>query len=194
MLTLLLPALIPLLILTIYPALYAVYLSMTNEALTGLAAAKPRFVGAANYFRLFSDARFWNSLFVPFVFVVGSARIGQFVVGFISAIALRRKVVGSSVFGAAILLPNAAPEVVAGFMWISMLAGGDHATLSKIMMALARPQLGPGERASKHGTLAEIDHGRPIAVKDRNGHFRGSNLVAQHSSQGIWRKNTDTPV
>jgi multiple sugar transport system permease protein len=139
MLWLLLPALIPLLILTIYPALYAVYLSMTNEALTGVAAAKPRFVGAANYFRLFSDGRFWNSLFVTFVFVVGSAIIGQFVLGFISAIALRRKVFGGSVFGAAILLPNAAPEVVAGFMWISMLAGGDHATLSKIMMALGLP-------------------------------------------------------
>jgi len=139
MLWLLLPALIPLLILTIYPALYAVYLSMTNEALTGVAAAKPRFVGAANYFRLFSDGRFWNSLLVTFVFVVGSAIIGQFVLGFISAIALRRKVLGSPVFGAAILLPNAAPEVVAGFMWISMLAGGDHATLSKIMMALGLP-------------------------------------------------------
>lgn len=138
-LLLLLPALIPLVILTIYPALYAIYLSMTNEALTGLAAAKPRFVGAANYFRLFSDGRFWNALFVTFVFVVGSAIIGQFVLGFISAVALRRKVIGSPIFGAAILLPNAAPEVVAGFMWISMLAGGDHATLSKIMMALGLP-------------------------------------------------------
>lgn len=139
MLLLLLPALIPLLILTIYPALYAVYLSMTNEALTGVAAAKPRFVGAANYFRLFSDGQFWNSLFVTVVFVVGSAIIGQFVLGFIAAVALRRKVIGSPIFGAAILLPNAAPEVVAGFMWISMLAGGDHATLSKIMIALGLP-------------------------------------------------------
>lgn len=138
-LLLLLPALIPLVILTIYPALYAIYLSMTNEALTGMAAARPRFVGAANYFRLFSDGRFWNALFVTFVFVVGSAIIGQFVLGFISAVALRRKVIGSPIFGAAILLPNAAPEVVAGFMWISMLAGGDHATLSKIMMALGLP-------------------------------------------------------
>ena len=129
LLKLLLPALIPLTVLIIYPALYSIYLSMTNEALTGVAAARPRFVGAANYFRLFSDLRFWNSLVVTFIFVVGSAIIGQFVIGFIAAVALRRKVVGSSIFGAAILLPNAAPEVVAGFMWISMLAGGDHATL-----------------------------------------------------------------
>ena len=139
LLWLLLPALLPLLLLVIYPALYSVYLSMTNEALTGAAALKPRFVGANNYLRLFSDARFWNSLLVTFVFVVGSAVIGQFVLGFISAVALRGRRVGSQVFGAAILLPNAAPEVVAGFMWISMLAGGDHATLSKIMIALGLP-------------------------------------------------------
>jgi multiple sugar transport system permease protein len=139
LLWLLLPALVPLLILTIYPAVYAVYLSMTNEALTGVAAAKPRFVGVANYLRLFSDGRFWNSLFVTFVFVVGSAIIGQFVLGFVSAMALRRKIVGAPVFGAAILLPNAAPEVVAGFMWISMLAGGDHATLSKILVFFGLP-------------------------------------------------------
>eukprot|EP01035_Chromulina_nebulosa_P059220 gene59221-81089_t len=130
---------LPLLLLVIYPALYSVYLSMTNEALTGAAALKPRFVGANNYLRLFSDARFWNSLLVTFVFVVGSAVIGQFVLGFISAVALRGRRVGGQVFGAAILLPNAAPEVVAGFMWISMLAGGDHATLSKIMIALGLP-------------------------------------------------------
>jgi multiple sugar transport system permease protein len=139
LLVLLLPALLPLLVLTIYPALYSVYLSMTNEALTGLAAAKPRFVGANNYFRLFSDGRFWNSLWVTFVFVAGSAIIGQFVLGFISAVALRGRKVGAQFFGASILLPNAAPEVVAGFMWISMLAGGDHATLSKIMIALGLP-------------------------------------------------------
>ena len=138
-LLLLLPALIPLLLLIIYPALYSVYLSMTNEALTGAAAAHPRFVGANNYFRLFADGRFWNSLLVTVIFVVGSAIIGQFVLGFISAILLRRPIGGAAVFGAAILLPNAAPEVVAGFMWISMLAGGDHATLSKIMIALGLP-------------------------------------------------------
>lgn len=139
LLLLLLPALIPLALLVIYPALYSVYLSMTNEALTGIAAAHPRFVGMANYLRLFTDGRFWNSLWVTFVFVVGSAVVGQFVLGFVAAILLRRRIRGAAAFGAAILLPNAAPEVVAGFMWISMLAGGDHATLSKIMIALGLP-------------------------------------------------------
>jgi multiple sugar transport system permease protein len=56
--------------------------------------------------------------------------IGQFVLGLVSAMALRRHRF-RRIFSSMILLPNAAPEVVAGFMWISMLAGGEHATLSR---------------------------------------------------------------
>ncbi|MBB3392359.1 multiple sugar transport system permease protein [Rhizobium sp. BK275] len=133
LLLVLLPSLVLLLAFVIYPALYSVYLSFTNEALTGAAALRPRFVGIRNYVRLFNDAKFWNSLFVTFVFVMGSAVIGQFVLGLISAMALRRPIRFRQFFSSIIFLPNAAPEVVAGFMWISMLAGGEHATLSRIV-------------------------------------------------------------
>ncbi|MBX5158786.1 MULTISPECIES: carbohydrate ABC transporter permease [unclassified Rhizobium] len=132
-LLILLPSLVLLLAFVIYPAIYSIYLSFTNEALTGAAALRPRFVGLRNYTRLFNDAKFWNSLFVTFVFVIGSAVVGQFALGLISAIALRRPIRFRRVFSSIILLPNAAPEVVAGFMWISMLAGGDNATLSRIV-------------------------------------------------------------
>ncbi|MDR7145995.1 carbohydrate ABC transporter permease [Rhizobium sp. BE258] len=133
LLIILLPSLVLLLAFVIYPALYSVYLSFTNEALTGAAALRPRFVGLRNYARLFNDAKFWNSLLVTFFFVVGSAVIGQFVLGLVSAMALRREIRFRQIFSSIILLPNAAPEVVAGFMWISMLAGGEHATLSRIV-------------------------------------------------------------
>jgi len=132
-LLILLPSLVLLLAFVIYPAIYSIYLSFTNEALTGAAALRPRFVGFRNYTRLFNDAKFWNTLVVTFIFVIGSAVIGQFVLGLISAIALRRPIRFRRVFSSIILLPNAAPEVVAGFMWISMLAGGDNATLSRIV-------------------------------------------------------------
>ncbi|EJZ18177.1 sugar ABC transporter permease [Rhizobium sp. Pop5] len=132
-LLILLPSLVLLLAFVIYPAIYSIYLSFTNEALTGAAALRPRFVGFRNYARLFNDAKFWNALFVTFVFVIGSAVIGQFVLGLISAMALRRPIRFRRLFSSIILLPNAAPEVVAGFMWISMLAGGNNATLSRIV-------------------------------------------------------------
>lgn len=129
----LLPSVLLLFAFVIYPAIYSVYLSLTNEALTGAAALKPRFVGARNYIRLFNDPKFWNSLLVTFLFVIGSAVIGQFVLGLLSAILLRRPLRLKPIFNSIILLPNAVPEVVAGFMWISMLAGGERATLSRIV-------------------------------------------------------------
>ncbi len=136
LLLILLPSLALLLAFVIYPALYSVYLSFTNEALTGAAALRPRFVGIRNYARLLNDAKFWNSLLVTFLFVAGSAVIGQFALGLVSAMALRRRIHFRRLFSSIILLPNAAPEVVAGFMWISMLAGGEQATLSRIVSFL----------------------------------------------------------
>lgn len=134
LLWILLPSLVLLVAFVIYPALYSIWLSLTNEALTGAAAANPRFVGLKNYSRLLADGKFWNSLLVTFFFVIGSAVIGQFVLGLVSAMALKRSIRFKRIFSSIILLPNAAPEVVAGFMWISMLAGGEHATLSRIVM------------------------------------------------------------
>lgn len=130
---LLLPSVVLLTAFVIYPAVYAFHLSLSNQALSGPGAFAPRFVGAKNYIRLFTDPGFWNSLMVTFGFVVGSAVIGQFVLGLISAVLLQRPMRLRGLMTAAILMPNAVPEVVAGFMWVSMLAGGELATLNKFV-------------------------------------------------------------
>lgn len=129
----LLPSVLLLGALVIYPALYSIYLSLTNEALSGPAALNPRFVGVRNYVRLFTHGGFWNSLFVTFWFVVGSAIVGQFLLGLISAVLLRRPLRFKTLINAIILLPNAVPEVVAGFMWVAMLAGGEQAALNRFV-------------------------------------------------------------
>ena len=102
-----------------------------------VAATHPRFVGERNYVRLFADGGFWNSLVVTFWFVLGSAVIGQFVLGLASAILLRRPLRFKNLFNSIILLPNAVPEVVAGYLWISMLAGGEHSTLNRLLGGLS---------------------------------------------------------
>lgn len=130
---LLAPSVVLLLVFVLVPAGTAIYMSFTNEALSGVAALHPRFVGLRNYARLFQDGAFWNSLLVTVLFVFGSSVIGQFVLGLCSAMALNRPLVGRWFFTSAIMLPNAVPEVVAGFIWISMLAGGEHSTLSRIV-------------------------------------------------------------
>jgi multiple sugar transport system permease protein len=134
---LLLPCVLLIGALVVYPALYSIYLSLTNASLVGSAATNPRFVGMRNYVRLFADEGFWNSLVVTFWFVLGSAIIGQFVLGLASAVLLRRPLRFKNLFSSIILLPNAVPEVVAGFIWISMLAGGDNATLNRMLGGLS---------------------------------------------------------
>ena len=130
---LLLPCVLLIGALVVYPALYSIYLSLTNASLVGSAATNPRFVGMRNYVRLFADEGFWNSLVVTFLFVLGSAIIGQFVLGLASAVLLRRPLRFKNLISSIILLPNAVPEVVAGFIWISMLAGGEYATLNRLL-------------------------------------------------------------
>jgi multiple sugar transport system permease protein len=136
---LLLPSVILLVAFVIIPAAEGVWLSITNGALNGAAALHPRFVGLHNYARLIADGGFWNSLWVTFLFVFGSSIVGQFVFGLLSAMALNRPIAARQVFMSAILLPNAVPEVVAGFIWISMLAGGDHSTLSRLVGLVGLP-------------------------------------------------------
>lgn len=130
---LLLPSVLLIGALVVYPALYSIYLSLTNASLVGVAATHPRFVGTHNYMRLFADGGFWHSLVVTFWFVLGSAVIGQFVLGLGSALLLRRPLRFKNLINSMILLPNAVPEVVAGYIWISMLAGGEHSTLNRLL-------------------------------------------------------------
>lgn len=117
----------------VFPAFYAFSLSLTNDALLGFAARESSFVGLRNFSRLFSDPLFWNSLKVTLVFVLGSAVIGQFVLGFAAALCLQRPVRFKSIFNGIICLPNAVPEMVVGFLWISMYAGGEYGTLNRIV-------------------------------------------------------------
>jgi multiple sugar transport system permease protein len=134
---LLLPCILLIGALVVYPAIYSIYLSLTNASLVGAAATNPRFVGMRNYVRLFADEGFWHSLLVTFWFVLGSAIIGQFVLGLISAVLLRRPLRFKNLISSIILLPNAVPEVVAGFIWISMLAGGENSTLNRMLGGLS---------------------------------------------------------
>ena len=130
---LLIPSVVLLLAFVIYPAVNSIFMSFTNEALTGSAARNVRFIGIDNYVRLATDSAFWRSLMITFWFVLGSAIIGQFVLGLASAVLLRKPFMLRPVINAIILMPNAVPEVVAGLMWASMLAAGDYGTLNNIV-------------------------------------------------------------
>src|SRR5437764_7243365 len=106
------------------PALWAVYASFTNMALVGADAANPHFVGLANYQQLFRDPDFFTVLRNSVAFVVGSAVIGQFVLGLLLALLLdhaqQRGFKGGNLVYAAVLLAWVDPTLIAGFLWAAM--------------------------------------------------------------------------
>ena len=111
------------------PAINGIYISFTNQALTGPTAANPRFVGLANYRKLFSDPRFFDSVKKSFIFVIGSAIIGQAGLGLLLAVLTneRRRIWNKISFMGRLTtticyLCWVTPETVIGFSWISYLA------------------------------------------------------------------------
>jgi multiple sugar transport system permease protein len=130
---LLTPALALVGLFVIGPIFVAVFLSVTNEALTGPAAKSSQFVGLENYANLLADDAFIASMGRSVIFVFFSAIVGQFLLGLAAALVLARKgLVGKGLFGAAILLPLVIPETVAALAWASMLAPGNLGTLNRL--------------------------------------------------------------
>ena len=106
------------------PALWALGSSFTNRALVGIDAANPRFVGLDNYARLFSDPDFGRVILNSVIFVIGSAIIGQFVLGLLLALLLdhaqRRGFLAANLVYASVLLAWVNPTIIAGFLWVAM--------------------------------------------------------------------------
>ena len=120
----LLPAAILLGLFFVAPAVWAVRASFTNRALIGLDARHPRWVGLDNYRRLFDDPDFIVVLKNSLYFVVGSAIIGQFLLGLALALLLdyteSRGYRATPVVYGSVLLAWVNPTLVAGFLWVAM--------------------------------------------------------------------------
>src|SRR3954462_9964996 len=85
----LLPALLLITVFLILPALWTLYLGLTDYRLTGVQAAHPKVVGLDNYTHALGDREFADALGRTLLFVLGSAIIGQNVLGFVLAWSLR---------------------------------------------------------------------------------------------------------
>ncbi len=119
------PAFILIIIFMLGPAFYAIYISFTNMALTGVGAASPSWVGLQNFNQILHDSDFFRALRVSLTYLVGSALIGQAVLGMILALLMRhRHRLFKSVLGAVIVGAWIIPDVVAGFLWNAFLSGG----------------------------------------------------------------------
>ena len=125
------PAFLVIAVFMLGPAFWAIYISFTNMSLTGAGAATPMWVGLQNFVQILHDAEFFNAFRVSLTYLVVSALIGQAVLGLLLAMLMRhRQRLFKSVLGAIIIVAWVIPDVVAGFLWSSFLAGGPQSVLS----------------------------------------------------------------
>jgi ABC-type sugar transport system permease subunit len=113
-----LPALLFLLAIIAYPVLYALWLSLHEVTLKGLAKGGMPFAGLANYARLVRDPVFWRTMGHSAEFVASSV-ILEVSLGLSIAMIInypRTRFLGS-VNKALMLLPWAVPPIANGLMW-----------------------------------------------------------------------------
>ncbi|MCX4765724.1 sugar ABC transporter permease [Streptomyces sp. NBC_01275] len=111
---LVLPALIPILVLSVGPLLYGILLAFT-DAQSGRTAAT-RWIGGLNFSDLLHDTLFWESFRIGLVWAVG-VTLPQFLLGLGLALLLNQDLRLRWLARALALVPWAMPEVVVGLMW-----------------------------------------------------------------------------
>ncbi|MEA5503103.1 sugar ABC transporter permease [Halotia wernerae UHCC 0503] len=109
----LLPALLILILTVFWPALQAFYLSFTSYEDI---AQPPKWIGFANFLRLWKDAVFWKTLENTFLYLVGVVPI-LVIAPLGLAILVNEKLRGMNWFRAAYYTPVVISMVVAGIAW-----------------------------------------------------------------------------
>jgi ABC-type sugar transport system permease subunit len=132
-----LPGLLLVLFVTLYPIIFAVnYSLMRTQVFKQLA-----FVGLANYTRLFADPRFQTNLRNSLFFVlVGVALTWTF--GLALALLLRRQSWGNGILKTIILVPWVTNQVVLALMW-KWLLNGEFSPLNYVLGLVDLPGLNP---------------------------------------------------
>jgi multiple sugar transport system permease protein len=128
----LVPAGLLLAVFLLLPALWSIGQSFTNFTLLGPEAQKLRFVGLHNYFLALQDPYFWNALRISFVYVFGSALLGQAGVGLVLALVTQRAPgwLGNLARGMAVIA-WITPAVVVAILWNVFL--GDRGTFNQML-------------------------------------------------------------
>ncbi|MFI7221627.1 carbohydrate ABC transporter permease [Nonomuraea angiospora] len=127
------PALLLIAAFLVFPALWVLYLALTNYRLTGAAAAEPQFVGLANLLDAAANPEFWSSTWLTVEFVLGSAVIGQVGLGFTIAWLLRdRRGPLKRLVEGLVILAWILPGAIVSFLWVALL-DRDGGTLNALL-------------------------------------------------------------
>lgn len=110
------PWLLGLVVLSLGPIIASIGISLTDWSLLDT----PRWVGFANYQRMWADPVMWLSLRNTIVFSIGSVGLGL-VTNFLIALLLNQRVRGLGVFRTVFYLPSVVSGVSTAILWITIL-------------------------------------------------------------------------
>ncbi len=131
------PAAFVVFVLTIFPVLYTVYMSLHSWFASSLTS--PEFVGLANFQRAFlQDERFRNALWLTLYFTILATAL-QVVLGVALALLLNRPFRGKGFFRSIFLLPMVATPVAIALVWMMMY----NPTLGVMNYLVGLIRLGP---------------------------------------------------
>ena len=114
-----LPAIIVVGALFIYPIFSSIFFSFTNK---NLIRPNYKFVGLKNYISILQDMGFWNAFFNSLKWTIFSL-FGQLLVGFTAALALNRVKHLKGAYKTLLIIPWAFPSIVIAFSWTWILNG-----------------------------------------------------------------------
>jgi multiple sugar transport system permease protein len=108
------PAIVLMLVVTAFPMLRALYLSLFNYSLT--APEDRDFVGLGNYATALTDPLFWKTTGVTVLYMLVTVSV-ELVIGFVFAMVMHKVIFARGVIRTSILIPYGIITVVSGFAW-----------------------------------------------------------------------------
>ncbi|GHE42109.1 sugar ABC transporter permease [Streptosporangium violaceochromogenes] len=115
----LLPGMLCLALVILYPLGYNVWTSFTDK---NLQFPGDKLIGFGNYVSILADSRFWNAALRSVSWTVASV-LGQFAIGLLAALALERVTRGRTVLRVILIVPWTFSPIVMAFVWRYMLDG-----------------------------------------------------------------------
>jgi multiple sugar transport system permease protein len=108
------PAVVMMLLVTAYPMLQALYLSLFRYRLT--TPGDKTFIGLSNYVVVLGDSLFWHDMWNTVIIMVVSVAV-ELVIGFTFAMVMHRIIFARGIIRTSILIPYGIITVVSAFAW-----------------------------------------------------------------------------
>jgi multiple sugar transport system permease protein len=111
----LIPSLLLIFLLILYPVFNTIYLSFFNLRVQTMALGK-NYIGLKHFIRVLKDNVFYTSLKFTLTFTVVAVFLETFI-GMLFALIMNRKLPGQGIIRTSVLIPWAIPTIISGLMW-----------------------------------------------------------------------------